>query len=255
MPPARPAPYLLFLTLVALATPSRAAGQDSRWSAEGELGASVFFCATSQTTVATRAADERADSTYALSVQGAFAYGEGTEASGEDYVAKRDWKVEASVDWHPYGRLSPFLFSTVESSLQRQIDVRFNGGAGGKLTLRRDERSRMDVSVAILGEETRFRSRVDGESTETRVRWSGRLRAEREVLDGRISLSTVNFYRPVVGEPGNFVFESQTGVGFRLSRVVTLKISLIDTYDSRAEERGAPSNNDGQLLFSVLSEF
>lgn len=255
MPPSRAAPCLLSVFLVALAGPSGTAAQESPWSAEGELGASVFFGATSQTTVATRAAAERADSTYALSAQGTFAYGEGTEASGEDYVSKRDWKVEASLDWRPYGTVSPFVFSTVESSLQRQIDVRFNGGAGGKVTLLRDERSRVDVSVAILGEETRFRGGADGRSAETRVRWSGRLRAEREVVDGRVSLGTVNFYRPVLGDPGNFVFESQTAVGFRLSRIVTLKVSLIDTYDSRAEERGAPSNNDGQLLFSVLSEF
>lgn len=184
MPPIRFAPYLLCLTAVALSGPPGAAGQDSPWSAEGELGASVFFGSTSQTTVATRAAAERADSSYALSAQAAFAYGEGREPTGEDFVAKRDWKVEASLDWHPYGRLSPFVFSTIESSLQRQIDVRFNGGAGGKLTLRRDERSRVDVSVAILGEETRFRGRVDGESTETRVRWSGRVRAEREWWTG-----------------------------------------------------------------------
>lgn len=250
--------FLLLVTLslgTLLARTAGAAGQDSPWSVEAELGASVFFGSTSQSTVTTRVGAERSDSTFALTGQAGFAYGEATDASGDDFVAKRDWKLEGSLDWHPYAALSPFVFGSLESSLQRQIDLRFNGGAGGKLTLHRDERSRVDVSVALLAEQTRFRGVVDGRDTETRARWSTRLRAERDLLEGRVSIGTVNFYRPVFDELGEFVFESQSSVAFQLSEIITLKVSLVDTYDSGAVERGARSNNDGQFLFSILSSF
>jgi hypothetical protein len=36
---------------------------------------------------------------------------------------------------------------------------------------------------------------------------------------------------------------------------VALKLSLIDVYDSEAEDRGAASNHDGRFLFSVLGSF
>lgn len=252
----RPFPTLAFLPVLALLVrPAGVVGQDSPWSIEAELGASVFFGSTSQSTIATRAGAERSDSAYALSGQAAFTYGEATDASGDDFVAKRDWKLESSVDWHPYGALSPFVFGSVESSLQRQIDVRYNGGGGGKLTVFRDERTRVDMSVALLAEQTKFRGVVDGTGSETRARWSSRLRAERDLIERRVSASTVNFYRPVIDDPGEFVFESQSSVAFDVSQVITLKISLVDTYDTSAVERGARSNNDGQLLFSILSSF
>ena len=41
----------------------------------------------------------------------------------------------------------------------------------------------------------------------------------------------------------------------KLSEIISLKLSVVDQYDSRAKVRGARDNNDGRVLFSVLSSF
>lgn len=221
---------------------------------EGELGASVFFGNTEQTTVTTRAAASRADSTYEFSTQANFNYGEATGPDGDAFVAKRSWELSTSYDYQPYGRVSPFVFGTGASSLERKIDFRFSGGAGAKLTAVRDERTRLDVSGAALVEQTYLRPEATGPD-ETLARWSVRVRARRSLSEGRVTFSTVNFYQPVFNDIGNFLFESESSFSFTVTDAVTLKLSFIDIYDSEATARGAETNNDGQIFFSVLSSF
>jgi len=247
--------HLVALTLL-LSFPdlSASAQEESPWAAEGELGASVFFGNTEQATVATRAATERADSAYEFGSQISFTYGEATDNDGNSFVSKRSWSLESSLDWRPFERLSPFFFGGLESSLQRRIDLRYDLGIGGKLTLQRDDLGRVDFSVALLAERTTFRKEAERDP-ETRARWSGRFRVERDLGGGQVTFSTVNFYRPTFRDINDFVVESETSVSFRLTQLVTLQVSLLDVYDSRSDNRGARSNNDGQFLFSVITSF
>lgn len=246
---------VLFTCLLAvLSVPRPGTGQEAEWSLEGELGASVFFGNTNQSTLTTRIAASRADSTAEVATQASFSYGEATDGEGNEFVAKRSWDVEGSVDYHPYGRVSPFVFGIVESSFERKIDVRFSGGAGAKATAIRNERTRLDLSAAALVEHTRVRDGGEGIDG-TLARWSFRLRGRRAFSDDRVSFRTENFYRPVMDEFGDFVLESESSFSFVLTDAVTLKLSFVDIYDSEATARGADVNNDGQILFSVLSTF
>jgi len=49
--------------------------------------------------------------------------------------------------------------------------------------------------------------------------------------------------------------KAESSLAFRLSEVVSLKVSVRDNFDSQAKKRGAVSNNDGRVLFSVLAAF
>ena len=51
----------------------------------------------------------------------------------------------------------------------------------------------------------------------------------------------------------NYTFQAESSLAFRLSEVVSLKMSVRDNFDSGAKDRGAVSNNDGRVLFSVLA--
>lgn len=249
-----PVPPLVLLGLFLLVPPSGVAQEVGEWTGEGELGASVFFGNTDQTTVTTRAATSRADSTLEFSAQASFNYGEATDELGDDFVVKRSWDVAADLDYHPFARVSPFIFGKMESSFERRIDFRYSGGAGGKLTAVRDERTRLDLSLAALAEQTLVSEEaVDGD--ETLARWSVRLRGQRSLSGERITFSTENSYRPVIDDPGSFVLESRSSFSFVLTDAVSLKLSFVDTYDSEATARGADTNNDGQIFFSVLSTF
>jgi hypothetical protein len=81
------------------------------------------------------------------------------------------------------------------------------------------------------------------------------VRFRRSFSDARMVLSSEAEYNPVFDQFANFTVKSESSLSFALSRVVSLKLSLVDNYDSRAKDRGARSNNDGRLLFSVLGSF
>lgn len=244
------------LALSVTGAASLGAQEEAEWEVEAEAGASVFFGNTSQTTINTRLSTSRADSTYDFSTQTTFAYGEAEDDTGEAFVVKRAWNVEASLDWHPYARLSPFVFGQGESSFERRIDLRYNIGGGGKYTFVRTEQSRLDLSLALLAEQTFAAEGLPpGADVDESVlaRWSLRFRGDRELSEGRVVLSTENFYRPVFGEYDNYVLESRSSISYALSEIISTKLSFLDTYDSRAVDRGAETNNDGQILLSLLA--
>jgi hypothetical protein len=62
-------------------------------------------------------------------------------------------------------------------------------------------------------------------------------------------------YSPVFDEADNYVVSAESSIAFKLSEIISLKLSVVDNYDSRAKDRGARDNNDGRVLFSVLSSF
>jgi hypothetical protein len=60
-------------------------------------------------------------------------------------------------------------------------------------------------------------------------------------------------YQPAFSDvSGDYTVDVETGVAFALNGTVSVKVSLVDKYDSQAVARGATENNDGRLFFSVL---
>lgn len=226
------------------------AGQETTWDAEGEIGASLFFGNSEQILLTSRAAIAHADSAFALSTDVNFAYGEVTRDGGTA-VSKRSWQVGLSANLHPFALASPFLQLSAESSLEKRVHGRYNGGVGAKLALLQRAGSTLNVRVALLAERLTPREpAVDG--TQIFGRWSASARGKYAFADGRLTLSTDLAYRPEFGGAGSFTFESTTGLAYQISRVVSLKLTFVDNYDSEARNRGARSNNDGYVFFGVL---
>lgn len=249
---ARRSAFVVALAALALPGPALAQSADT-WKAEAELGGAFFFGNTSAITLTTRTAASVADSTREIAVDGVFTYGEATDPEGISFVNKRSWAAGMTFDLHPFARVSPFALVRIESSFEQRIDQRYSLGAGAKLTVLNEEASELDVSLAMLGD--RLQPRGTEVEADTRLRWSGRLRGRRELAGGRVTLSSVTFYRPLVEEMENFTLTSTNSAAFVLSDRISLKVSFVDNYDSQAEERGARSNNDGQVLITILSAF
>jgi hypothetical protein len=224
------------------------------WSFESEVGASMFFGASDQTSISTRLAADRKGSVFELDNRGSFLYGEATTEEGLTYVNKRSWEVGSNLSYRGFSRLNPYVFAKGLSSFERRIHRRYNAGAGGRVTVMDDRRSRLDFSLALLAERT-LEEAGDGGDDELLARWTGRVRFRRSFSDARMVLSSEAEYNPVFDQFANFTVKSESSLSFALSRVVSLKLSLVDNYDSRAKDRGARSNNDGRLLFSVLGSF
>ena len=219
---------------------------------EAEVAASLFFGNTRQTLAALRTAASRTDSTLELRGEARFNYGEATDEENRTFVSKRSWLASANLDHRPFASVSPFILSTVESSLERRLDIRYNFGGGSKVVLARSEESLTDVSVALLGERSRFPGANGATITESLARWSARFRTRHSITD-RLSVESVTFYRPELDAVDRFTFSSVNTLGYQVTPRITLRLSFVDNYDSEARDRGARTNNDGELVVGVMT--
>ena len=50
-------------------------------------------------------------------------------------------------------------------------------------------------------------------------------------------------------------FTSRNSIAFQLNTRIVVQLAFVDAYDTEAEARGARSNNDGQIFFSLAATF
>jgi hypothetical protein len=222
------------------------------WHGKAQASASLFFGATEQQLVATQGELSRADSAVEVSLSAELRYGESTDADGVRSVHARSWLSSLAVDRHPYATISPFLFGTLESSLEHRLARRAAGGVGAKWTLHRTEQGSVSLSGAVLGERARPMWSVDRPVTEATsvARWSLRAKLDRKD-DDRLSYSHVTFYQPVVDDVSRYLVISTSQAAYALTAAVAATLSFTERYDSEARSRGARSNHDGHLLVGV----
>lgn len=249
--PAAPAVAAILLLL----HPGILSGQADDWSVEGEVGASLFYGNTDQTVVNTRTAVAHADSTAEISGDVQFIYGQSSDERGTSFVSKRYWLADTSVDYRPLERVNAFFSGSVESSLQKKIDLRWSAGLGAKVGVARTNFTRVELRVALLGERTRFVPSVTDGEEELLARWSAKLRVRKATGNERVVFSSETSYQPNASDIDDFTMVSTNSISVDVSDYVRLKVSLVDNFDSLAEERGALSDNDGQVFFGVLSSF
>lgn len=241
------------LALILVSAPALHAQDEKSWEWNAELGASLFFGASSQTAVLFRSDYSLKSDHLEFSARGQYDYGEAEDDNGDSFVNKRAWLVGTELDYL-LGKWSPFLFVTSEGSLKQEIDLRVSGGAGVRYTFVDNDRTQFDVSVAGLWERTDPRF-VQGEPDEVTslARWSNRVRFSQKFAGDRGEYTFMSMYQPAFEDvSGDYTVDVETAVAFALNGTVSLKVSLVDKYDSQAVERGATENNDGRLFFSVL---
>jgi hypothetical protein len=251
----------LVMTVVVLlaawsTAPEDAAAQERDWKAEGELGGNLFFGNRQQSQLSSRILVERADSLFESSSEFRFAYGEVTDRDGVRQVNRRNWSAAASLDFRPMERWRPFVSGRMESAFERRIALRYNAGAGMRMSWVRNRRNRVDLSASILAERTY--AREDGRGTEDDVglaRWASTVRVRRSYFGDRLSVDSNNSYRPVFDSFGNFTLSTRNAFSYDLTQVVALRFTVITDYDSGAIERGAETNRDGQVQVTVVARF
>lgn len=241
------------LALVLLFAPGLSAQDGKPWKLEGEMGASLFFGASEQAAVLFRGGYSLESDRLEFGANAGFDYGEAVGDGGESFVNKRSWVLGAELD-HEIGKWSPFIFATGEGSLKRQIDLRVSGGAGARYTFIRNDATRFDISVAVLAERTESRVEAgEPDQEDTLARWSNRLRFSRRFGGDRAEFGLVSMYQPAFEDVADdYTVDLESFLAFALNGSVSFKVSLVDKYDALATTRGATSNNDGRLFFSVL---
>ena len=243
----------LFAVLV-IATPPPLRAQGLGWHTKTDAGVSLFFGNTEQRVITTHVGVAHADSTFELQSDARFSYGEASADSGRRLVSKRSWFASVSFNHQPFTRFSPFFSGSVESSLEKRIHLRYNAGLGGKLTFVRNDATDANFSLALLGEKTISSGAQPAGLQTTLVRWAATAQIKHKI-DDKLSVSTETVYRPSAPELAQFTFTNTTAFQYQMNTSVGLTVSLLDNYDSEAMRRGARSNNDGQLLFGVMTTF
>jgi len=228
--------------------------QGVQWTREAELNGSLFFGNSSQRLAAARGAISRADSSIELSLGARFTYADVESEDGIRAVNRRSWDGAASIDYRPFAKFSPFLFSNVESSLEKQIEMRYGFGAGGKYTFVREADRQHSLSLAVLGEKTTPRVANPDFNSDLLARWSARHRF-RAQLGETVNFSSTTFYKPLLDDLSDYTISSVNSLGVALNSSLALTFTFIDTYDSESRLRGAESNNDGQLLFGFRAKW
>jgi len=242
--------------LVATFLPAALVAQDDdrAWSLKTEAGASLFFGASSQSAVLFRSEYGYEGDRLSTTLNAGFDYAETEGANGVAFVSGRAWTSAFEVDYNA-GRWQPFAFVNGDGSLQRQLDLRLQTGVGVGYDFIDSETATFDLSTAALIE--RIDPRVAPgapDEVETLGRLSVRARGSKKLAEERIDLSFVSFYRPSFDAFGDDYIVSFEGTSaFKLTDDVSLGFSIINIYDSLAESRGARSNNDGRLLFSIIT--
>jgi len=253
--PRRPTSALLgALVCLVLAVAPAAHAQTLGWHKEIAAGANLFFGNTQQRLATLRTTIGHADSTFELTSEVRFAYGEASADTGRRFVNTRNWLVTGSYTDQPFAKFSTFMTGAVESSLQQAIFRRSSLGAGEMVSVVRDTNTDVRFSAGFLGEHTVPSTERTVTPDENFARWTGRVKVSQK-MDNRLTLTHETFYQPRVQDLSTFTVASTSALVYQVSKAVGVQMSLIDNYDSGAVERGARSNNDGQMVFGVLGKF
>ena len=239
------------LLLVAGSAAARA--QQVGWRSIIEANASTLFGATSQSLAPATGVVSHAGEGFTADASLKFRYGESEDAERVKFVSARGWAATASADFTPNTRIVPFFFIASEASLEKRISNRSSGGVGTKWVFAKSNTGSASISLAVLGERTAALSDTTI-PTDRVARWSWRVKTEHKVHD-QLSLSHVTFYAPVVNAPSDYTIASTSVGAYSINAAVAFTLTFTDNYDAQARLRGAPSNNDGALLFGVRGTF
>ena len=168
---------------------------------------------------------------------------------------KRAHLGSITADYRPNGSLSPFIYVTVESNLEKKIDTRYSIGIGAKPTFVKTKETESNVSVALLDELTVPRPTTAEPIPSTRLtRWSlrGLLRHQ---FDDRLRMTHTTFWQPSARTTSVYIVRSTSEAQYALTSIVGLATSLQMHYDSEAMLRGAQANHDGQFLFGITARW
>ncbi len=244
----------VFAAGMALCVPREAAdAQKAGWHSTVEANASTLFGATSQTLMSLAAGLSHTGDGFSSDATFAFRYGESEDDQRVKFVNARGWAVNLSVDGTPNGRVSPFVSASTEASLEKRIASRSSGGVGAKWVFAKSNTGSANISAAILGERTVALSDTAVSATSV-ARWSWRVKMVQRI-DDRLSLSHVTYYGPRFNVPSQYTITSTSVGSFAINKAVALTLTFNDNFDSQARQRGAPTNNDGSLLFGVRGTF
>ena len=183
-----------------------------------------------------------------------FRYG---ESEGE--VVAQNLRGETNFDLWPEAKWSPFLFGTAEQDPIKQLEARFNGGAGAKRTFWQDGWSEVSLSGAVLYSYENLAipdslAATLGDGVSQTARWSWRIRGRKEIGAGKRLEQTV-FYQPAFTEFEDYQLESITDIRIAVSQTMAFSTTILYQRDSTPAPGVLPDDYSISLGLTVATEW
>lgn len=162
------------------------------------------------------------DEDYEFELNGRARYG----LSEGEKVAE-NYRIQINLELNPEAAWSPFFFTTTEHDPLRKLDVRANGGAGGRYKVIASERADLAVSGALLYSYEDYTGVSLNEAfnqfeQDARLRW--RINGRSTVREG-VRLDHSTHYQPIWNRGGDYLLEVATSARVLVSSSVALSIS------------------------------
>jgi len=87
------------------------------------------------------------------------------------------------------------------------------------------------------------------------AKWSAGFAFRKTLRDGRLTIESDLSVEPELKNLSSMTLSSRQSVSLQLNQSIAIQFSFVDSFDSEAQARGARSNNDGQIFFSLVSTF
>ena len=232
----------------------------ARWERSVEVNGNYLYGNTEQAVLGIRTSALRNDSTVAIRFDTRYTIGVTAGADGQRTMDRRSWLVSANADFQQYGKESQFVFASLEQSLELRVNRRASLGIGEKVSFIRNDTTRFDASLGLIGEHSRLPVKASpGDpttryTTATLARLSARLRFRR-TLTHRVGFDQVAWYKPQLRHPEQWLGSSSSVLSYVMTRRTGLTLTLYNEYDSLARSRGVRSNMTGQVLLGASSKF
>jgi hypothetical protein len=110
------------------------------------------------------------------------------------------------------------------------------------------------LSAGVLAEKTIPRDGA-GEEEGVVVKLAARFKLTKGASDGRVRFESDTTFEPEASDIAVYTLTSRNSIAFQLNERMAVQLSFVDAYDTEAEARGARSNNDGQIFFSLAATF
>ncbi|MBI3790827.1 MAG: hypothetical protein HY275_08110 [Gemmatimonadetes bacterium] len=197
----------------------------------------------------------RTDSSLELSLVAVGAYQDNQDPGTAFFVARRSGRAVLSLEHRPHDLWSPVLWLSAEGSLEAQVASRYEQGLGLKLTPLRDSLGSASLSLAVVHTATNAFANAPANPDAEVLRWSLRFKAARELLDRKLDIATVTFWRPLLRDASHYTASSRTTIAWRLTPAFAVNTVFVYEYDTEAPARGATSPEYGSLSFGLRYSF
>jgi hypothetical protein len=174
------------------------------------------------------------------------------QSDGE--VVARNQYGSISVNLHPKGMFSPFLYANAERDVFQRLNLRFSGGAGAVFTPFPNRDGDASLSLALVDSYESLRATDSDPTSPTRnlARFNVQLKGSNKVSEA-VSIHHTSNFQPAANELADYLLRTDTGMKVVLTEKLALSVDYQLNRNAQPPEGVEP--NDRLLKTGFIIDF